>query len=77
MDKTLFIVTHSATDEEYTDNLNFFVKHGMEGPSTGLREYIVVVQQVRCLGVAIDPHATQTDISSLQLDHHAPALVDP
>ena len=45
VDRTLFIITHSATDEEYTDNLRFLLKHGMGGQDDGLREYIIIVQQ--------------------------------
>lgn len=45
VNRTLFIITHSATDEEYTDNLRFLLKHGMGGQDDGLREYIIIVQQ--------------------------------
>lgn len=45
VDRTLFIITHSATDEEYTDNLRFLLKHGMGGQDDSLREYIIIVQQ--------------------------------
>ena len=43
--KTLFLITHSATDEEYTDNLKFLIKHGMGGSDKDLREYIIIIQQ--------------------------------
>ena len=43
--KTLFLITHSATDEEYTDNLRFLIKHGMGGSDKDLREYIIIIQQ--------------------------------
>ena len=39
------MITHSATDEEYTDNLRFLIKHGMGGQDGSVREYIIIVQQ--------------------------------
>ena len=43
--RTLVLIVHSATDEEYTDNLRFLIKHGMGGQDEFLREFIIIVQQ--------------------------------
>ena len=55
MERTLIIVTHSATDQEYAANLEFLIKHGMGGQDQSLQEYIVVVQQAGLLSTLAPP----------------------
>ena len=45
------MITHSATDEEYTDNLRFLTKRGMGGQDRSVGEYIIIVQQAFSFGV--------------------------